>query len=108
MQMKIKIINTTTDSYEVATNIAKILVSEKLSPCVHIIPKIESIYKWDGKIEQSVEILLIIKTIPKKVNDCKKLILRYHNYDVPELTIMNSEILLNRYKEWFNENFSES
>ena len=75
--MKIKVINTTTDSYEIAYKIAKLLVSERLSPCVQTVPKIKSTYMWEGKLEKSDEILLVIKTIPEKVQDCKKIILKY-------------------------------
>ena len=45
--------------------------------------------------------MLLIKTLPKKVQDCKKLILKYHNYDVPEIVITNCEILNDKYSAWF-------
>ena len=47
--MKIKIINTTINSYKTADQIAELLVSRKLSPCVQIIPEIQSIYYWKKK-----------------------------------------------------------
>ena len=102
--MKIKLIYTTTDSNKIADNIAEILVQDNHSPCVQIIPNIQSTYKLKNKLEKSSEILLIIKTIPEKVNDCKELILRYHNYDTPELIVMDGEILNNEYMDWFNRN----
>ena len=102
--MKIKIIHTTIDSTNEAINISKLLVNQRLSPCVQMVPKIKSIYNWKGKLEKSDEILLIIKTIPQKVHDCIELILKYHNYNVPELIVTDGEILDNDYREWFIEN----
>ena len=102
--MKIKIINTTTDSYKIAKTIAKILISEKLTPCVNIIPGIQSIYHWNGKLEESVELLLNIKTVSKNVDDCKQLILKHHNYKTPEIITFDGEILFHDYHVWFKEN----
>ena len=102
--MKIKIILTTTDSDKTANDIAEYLVKGKFSPCVQIAPNIKSVYYWRGKLDKSREILLLIKTIPENVKFCKKLILKYHNYDVPEIVVTNGEILNDEYKDWFINN----
>jgi len=102
--MKIKIIITATNSEKTANYIAECLISDNLSPCVQITPNIKSAYTWKGEIEKSGELLLLIKTIPDKVQDCKKLILEHHNYDVPEIIVTNGEILNDEYRKWFNEN----
>ena len=99
--MEIKIIITTTDSDKTANDIAKYLVKDNLSPCVQITSNINSVYKWKDKLETSNEILLLIKTIPKNVEDCKKLILKYHNYDVPEIVVTDWKIINNKYEDWF-------
>ena len=70
--MKIKIIITTTDSDKIANNIAECLVKDNLSPCVQIVSNIKSFYSWEGKLDESCEILLLIKTIPENLEDCKK------------------------------------
>ncbi len=102
--MKIKIIITTTDSDNTANIIAESLVKDNLSPCVQIVPNIKSVYKWEGKLDKSGEILLLIKTIPKNLQYCKKLILKYHNYDMPEIVVTNGEIINDAYGNWFIEN----
>ena len=102
--MKIKIIITATDSNEIANIMAECLVKDNLSPCVQIIPNIQSVYQWKGKLERSDEILLLIKTAPKMLQDCKNLILKYHNYEVPEIVISNGEILNDMYRDWFIDN----
>ena len=101
--MKIKIIQTTTDSTKTAESISEILVKNNLSPCVQIIPNIKSVYQWKDKIEHSSEILLLIKTIPENVQKCKNIILKHHNYDVPELIVMDGYILEDDYQAWFIE-----
>ena len=102
--MKINIIITTTDSEKTANDIAKHLVKDNLSPCVQIVPNIQSVYKWKGKLDKSGEMLLLIKTISDNVQVCKKLILKYHNYDVPEIILMDGDILNDAYRDWFIEN----
>ena len=102
--MEIKIIITTTDSDKTANDIAKYLVKDNLSPCVQIVSNIQSVYKWKGKIDKSYEMLLLIKTISENVQVCKKLILKYHNYDVPEIILTDGDILNDAYRDWFIEN----
>ena len=102
--MKIKLIYTTTDSNKIDDNIAEILVQDNHSPCVQIIPNIQSTYKWKNKLEKSSEILLVIKTMPGKVQLCKNIILQHHNYEVPELVVIEGEILSDEYRDWFIEN----
>ena len=102
--MKIKLIYTTTDSNKIADKIAEMLVQDNQSPCVQIIPNIQSIYKWKDKLEKSSEILLVIKTMPGKVQLCKNIILQHHNYEVPELVVIEGEILSDEYRDWFIEN----
>ena len=99
--MKIKIIQTTIDSTKTAESISEILVKNNLSPCVQIIPNIKSVYQWKDKVEHSSEILLLIKTIPEKIQQCKDIILKHHNYNIPELIIMDGYILEDDYQDWF-------
>ena len=101
--MKIKIIQTTTDSTKTAESISEILVKNNLSPCVQIIPNIKSVYQWKDKVEHSSEILLLIKTIPENVQKCKNIILKHHNYDVPEVIILDGDIIEDEYEAWFIE-----
>ena len=102
--MKIKLIYTTTDSIKIADKIAEMLVQDNQSPCVQIIPNIQSTFKWKDKLEKSSEILLIIKTLPGKVQLCKNIILQNHNYEVPELVVIEGEIISDEYTDWFIEN----
>ena len=102
--MKLKLIYTATDSNKIADKIAEMLVQDNHSPCVQIIPNIQSTYKWKDKLEKSSEILLVIKTMPGKVQLCKNIILQHHNYEVPELIIIDGDIISDEYRDWFVEN----
>ena len=99
--MKIKIIQTTIDSIKIAESISELLVNKNASPCVQIISNVKSIYQWKDKIEHSSETLLLIKTIPENVQKCKNIILKHHNYDTPELIVMDGYILDDDYQAWF-------
>ena len=101
--MKIKIITTTIQSVEAANNIAQSLINGKFSSCVQIASNIRSFYNWNDKFEESNELLLIIKTIPENVQKCKNIILKHHNYDTPELIVMDGYILEDDYQAWFIE-----
>ena len=69
--MKIKIIQTTIDSIKIAESISELLVNNNASPCVQIISNVKSVYQWKDKVEHSSEILLLIKTLPEKIQKCK-------------------------------------
>ena len=100
-KIKIKIIYTTTDADKIAHHIGELLVKNKLSPCVQIVPKIKTYYKWKGKLESSNELLLIIKATAENVNSCVQLILYHHNYDTPEIIVSEGDILHDKYADWF-------
>ena len=101
--MKIKIIQTTTDSIKIAESISELLVTNNISPCVQIISNVKSVYQWKDTVEHSSEILLLIKAIPENVQKCKDIILKHHNYDTPELIILDGDIIEDGYQTWFLE-----
>ena len=99
--MEIKIIITTTDSQIIADQISKELVKNNLSPCVQIINNVSSTYKWDSEIIRESEFLLFIKTTINNVDKCKKNIEEIHNYEIPEIICLKSDIINDKYKNWF-------
>ncbi len=75
----------TASSREEAANIAKSLVNDSLAACVNILPSIRSIYKWQGKICDDSEALLIIKTRARKLKLLMDRVKEIHSYDLPEM-----------------------
>ena len=67
-----------------ADKIANILLREKLSPCVTF-KNIESCFWWEGEINQSNEVQLIVKCKKENIKKIFKMILKYHSYEIPEI-----------------------
>ncbi|CAO1429191.1 unnamed protein product [Diamesa tonsa] len=85
---------------ETAKKIAHGLVSNKLAACVNIIPKIISIYEWEGKINEDAEVLLMIKTRSTKVEELTKYVASNHPYAVAEVISLPIENGNPPYLDW--------
>jgi periplasmic divalent cation tolerance protein len=96
----ISIIYSTTDTLDTAKTIARLLVKEKLVACVHIIPKIKSIYRWKGKIEEANECVLLAKTSVRNVQKTIRKIRSIHPYEVPEIIVFSPVGGLDEYLEY--------
>jgi periplasmic divalent cation tolerance protein len=75
---------TTAGSEAEARTIAHSLVEQKLAACVNIIPRLQSVFRWQGKIEESEEYLLLVKTTADHVTKVRDAIKELHSYDLPE------------------------
>ncbi len=75
----------TVDSQETARKITDKLLTERKAACVNIIPKVESQYWWQGKIESANELLLIVKTRAVLLEELIALVKQNHPYSVPEI-----------------------
>ncbi|MBU8934474.1 MAG: divalent-cation tolerance protein CutA [candidate division Zixibacteria bacterium] len=65
--------------------IARGLVENRLAACVNIIPRIESYYRWDDKVEYDEEALLFVKTTSDKFEALRAWVVDNHPYDLPEI-----------------------
>jgi periplasmic divalent cation tolerance protein len=68
-----------------ATTIARALVDERLAACCNIISGVRSVYRWEGAVEESDEVLVIIKSTPEMFDKLRDRVQQLHPYDVPEL-----------------------
>jgi periplasmic divalent cation tolerance protein len=98
----VAIIYSTIDDVIDARKIANILVEEQLVACVNIIPGVESVYKWKGKIENSNEVVLIAKTIDDKVKNTIKRIKELHTYELPDIVVIPIIGGLKEYLDYIN------
>ncbi len=87
----------------VAQTIAKSLVEKKLAACVNITSQINSIYFWQGNIEQDDEFLLIIKTKSSLFPELEKAVKEMHPYTVPEIIGMPVILGSEDYLSWIDE-----
>ncbi len=75
----------TTSSYEEARKIADKLVDRKKAACVNIVPGVNSLFRWKGKIEEAEESLMVVKTRVELFPDVVSLVKSVHSYEVPEI-----------------------
>ena len=88
---------------ETARKIGRALVEEKLAACVNLLPRIESIYRWQGKIETSEEVLALIKTTIGKYQQLEQRIRALHSYEVPEIIALRPHDGLPEYLNWIEQ-----
>ena len=85
---------------QTAKTIGRSLVEEQLAACVNVLPKIESIYRWKGKVEEAEEVLCLIKTTIGKYQALESRIKALHPYEVPEIVAINLATGLPDYLNW--------
>jgi periplasmic divalent cation tolerance protein len=98
-----RIVLTTSASHEEARKIAHGLVERRVAACVNIVTKIESIYRWQGKVEESKEVLLIIKTTEAAAARVKDAIREVHSYELPECIVISITDGSESYLKWIAE-----
>jgi periplasmic divalent cation tolerance protein len=98
-----RIVLSTAGSEEEARKIAHHLVDHQLAACVNIVPQIQSIYRWQGKVESGREWLLLIKTTAEQFSAVRAAISEIHSYDLPECISINIEDGSPDYLDWIGE-----
>jgi len=94
----------TAPTVQAAQQIAQRLVEKRLAACVNILPAIQSIYRWEGKIQQETEILLLVKTSAGLFEDhLVPAVQEIHPYKVPEIIALPVLYGLPGYLEWNNQ-----
>ncbi len=97
----------TAPDLESGLKLARALVEERLAACVNVIPRVTSVYRWQGEIEQNDEVLLVIKTAATvDLARLKDRLLTVHPYDVPELLLLPVSYGLDKYLDWMVESMT--
>jgi periplasmic divalent cation tolerance protein len=94
----------TCGSEEEALKIAKDLVEAHLAACVNLVAPIRSFYRWEGKICDEKEWLLIIKTQKQRFEELEKKVKSLHSYSVPEIISLPITEGSSAYLNWIREN----
>src|SRR5687768_5735245 len=102
------IVLATTPDLAEANRLANFIVEEKLAACVQILPKMTSVYYWEGKVQTEPEHLLLIKTMDDKFEELSKFIRANHSYDVPEIVAIKAEKVSDDYLEWIHDVTSQN
>ena len=98
--MQLLVVLSTFPDAAVARASAEALVSESLAACVNLLPGIESIYRWEGKLEKSQEVLAIIKTTAERYPALEARLHELHPYDVPEIVALPAAAVAESYLDW--------
>jgi periplasmic divalent cation tolerance protein len=96
------VVLTTCDSEEHAEKLARNLVEQHLAACVNILPKGRSIYRWEAKIEDSIEWLVLIKSRRDLFATLRAEIQKLHTYEVPEIIALPIVDGAEPYLDWLN------
>ncbi len=97
---EVRVVLVTAPSYDVALELARAVVGEGLAACVNLIPGLHSVYRWEGAVEESHEVLLLLKTRADRVDTLRDRVVSLHPYDVPEFVVVPLDGGLDRYLAW--------
>ncbi len=85
---------------DTAAGVVRTLVEEKLIACGNLVPGVRSIYAWEGKIEDTAEVLAVLKTSGPVYAKLEKRLLKLHPYDTPEIVALESGAATKAYAAW--------
>ncbi|MFQ5696443.1 MAG: divalent-cation tolerance protein CutA [Terriglobia bacterium] len=97
------VILSTCGSEQEARRIASALVEERLAACVNVVASIRSLYRWEGKVQDDREALLLIKTTRLLFDSVRRAIERLHSYQVPEVVCLPVIDGAPNYLNWLSE-----
>jgi periplasmic divalent cation tolerance protein len=89
-----------------ARKIGRGVVEKKLAACANIVPGVESIYRWKGRVERAREVLVIMKTTANRLPDLEREVKRLHSYEVPEFIVLPLTAGSRDYLNWIEQSVS--
>lgn len=105
---QIRLLLTTLASEEEARKLVRQLLDERLIACGTLIPKAQSLYWWQGKIEESAEVIVMMKTDEMTSLRCRERLAELHPYEVPEIIQVEPEAVAEPYAAWVRETLSKA
>jgi periplasmic divalent cation tolerance protein len=102
----ILLVMTNVPDQQSALDLAEKLVNLRVAACVNCLPAVQSVYRWQEKIEQATEVTLLIKTRRDCYTALENAIRQEHPYDVPEIIALPVETGLPAYLAWVEEETS--
>ena len=94
------VVFTTLPTAEKAVEISRTLVQERLVACANLLPAIRSIYRWEGKLNDDNEVLVLLKTRAELLEKLKRRLVELHPYELPEMIALRVESGHAPYLEW--------
>jgi len=100
---KFALVLVTAPGLKTARSLARGALKARLAACANLIPRIESHYWWQGKLERGNEVLILFKTSQSKLARLEKYVLLHHPYDTPEFLVVRLNNGTERYLAWLRE-----
>lgn len=97
------IVLVTAPNTEEASRIADALVGGRLAACVNILGGVESVYRWEGRVNRDSEVLMIIKTTEERYAELEAQVKALHSYTTPEVMAIQIERGSEAYLRWLSE-----
>ena len=94
----------TTPDLKTARILARAALKARLIACANLIPRIESHYWWQGRLERGTEVLVVMKTVRARLTALEQLVLAHHPYDTPEIISLPLAAGNSRYLAWWSKN----
>ena len=101
--MALLVVFSTFPDADSARRTATALVEENLVACVNLLPGVQSVYRWEGRIETAGEVLAVMKTMEEAYAKLEARIRELHPYEVPEIVAVAAEQVEERYGKWVGE-----
>jgi len=101
--MKARLIYVTVGSLEEAQKIGKELIESRLAACVNLFPGMKSIYRWEGKICEDQEVVLIAKTVKDRVEDLIAKVKELHSYSCPCIVALSIKDGYGPFLKWIGD-----
>lgn len=95
-----RVVLVTAPDADAAARLARALVEERLAACGNVVPAIRSIYRWEGRVHDEGEALLVLKTRAARVDALRARVLELHPYQVPEVLVLPVEAGSEAYLDW--------
>jgi periplasmic divalent cation tolerance protein len=103
---KFALVLVTAPDVKTARKLSRVALEARLIACVNLVPRIESHYWWQGKIESAAEVLVLMKTTIARLPALEKLVLANHPYDTPEFIVLHLSRGARRYLGWVHDSVS--
>ena len=103
----VRIALTTVGSLEEGRRLARLLVERRLAACVNLVPLVNSVYRWQGAVEEAAEVLLVMKTTAGILPALEAAVRELHPYEVAEFLVLAVESGSQPYVDWLLESVGE-
>ena len=100
------VVLTTLASVDEAVTLIRALLDRRLIACGNILPGVRSIYRWEGKVADEQEVIVLLKTRASRVEALEMAFGQLHPYKVPELVALPVSAGLHKYLEWIDDETS--